>query len=170
MPRLFGEIGAALMVDDLLALALDVRPDVIVYESRRYAAAAVARAIGAVPVLRAVTSLLPPEVETLAGDAVTPLWRELGLDPPIFAGMFDGLVMSEWPASLDDPAGTPAWQSTGWRPRLSRRRRLTGWRPGSASRLADRLSTRLVGIGIFDCRSAGAAPRRSGLVGRMLRS
>jgi UDP:flavonoid glycosyltransferase YjiC (YdhE family) len=106
-PRLFGEIGAALMVDDLLALARDVNPDVIVYESRCYAAAAVAKATGAVPVLRAVTSLLPAEVETLAGDAVTPLWRELALDPPILAGMFDGLVLSEWPASLDDPSGYP---------------------------------------------------------------
>ena len=57
--------------------------------------------------LRAVTSLLPPEVEILAGDAVTPLWRELGLEPPIFAGMFDGLVLSEWPASLDDPSAYP---------------------------------------------------------------
>ena len=45
-PRLFGEIGAALMVDDLLALARDVRPDVIIYESRCYAAAAVAKAVG----------------------------------------------------------------------------------------------------------------------------
>jgi UDP:flavonoid glycosyltransferase YjiC (YdhE family) len=107
VPRLFGEVGAALMVDDLLALARDVMPDVIVYESRCYAAAAVAKATGTVPVLRAVTSLLPAEVETLAGDAVTPLWRELGLDPPILAGMFDGLVLSEWPASLDDPSGYP---------------------------------------------------------------
>lgn len=107
VPRLFGEIGAALMVDDLLALASDFTPDVIVYESRCYAAAAVAKATGAVPVLRAVTSLLPAEVETLAGDAVTPLWRELGLEPPIFAGMFDGLVLSEWPTSLDDPSGYP---------------------------------------------------------------
>ncbi len=103
-PRLFGEVGAALMVDDLLALARDLAPDVIVYESRCYAAPAVARAVGASPVLRAVTTLLPPEVEVLVGDAVTPLWRELGLDSPIHAGVFDGLTLSAWPASLDDPS------------------------------------------------------------------
>lgn len=103
-PRLFGEVGAAVMVDDLLATAREFAPQAIVYESRCYAAPAVARSIGVLPVLQAVTTLLPPEVEVLVGDAVTPLWRELGLDPPTYAGVFDGLTLSSWPASLDDPS------------------------------------------------------------------
>lgn len=104
VPRLFGEVGAPLMVDDLLAVARRFAPDVVLYESRCYAAPLAARLVGAQPVLRAVTMLMPPEIEHLANDAVTPLWRELGLDPPYLAGAFDGLVMSEWPASLDDPS------------------------------------------------------------------
>jgi MGT family glycosyltransferase len=51
-----------------------------------------------------VTTLLLPEVEVLVGDAVTPLWCELGLGSPIHAGVFDGLTLSAWPASLDDPS------------------------------------------------------------------
>lgn len=103
VPRLFCEVGAPLMVDDMLAAAREFRPDVVVYDSRCYAAPAVAKAVGAEAVLRAVTTLLPPEVEQLANDAIAPLWDGLGLGTPRLAGAFDGLVLSEWPASLDDP-------------------------------------------------------------------
>jgi hypothetical protein len=106
-PRLFGEIGAAFMVDDLLAVARSFSPDLVYFESRCYAAAAVARSIGSPSVLQAVTTLLPPEVEMLVGDAVTPLWRELGLDPPRLSGVFDGVTVSAWPASLDDAGPYP---------------------------------------------------------------
>jgi hypothetical protein len=103
-PRLFGEVGAPLMIDKLLARARELRPDVVLFESRCYAAAAVARAVAALPVLQAVTMLLLPEVEAMVSDAVTPLWRELGLQTPSLAGVFDGLTLSAWPASIDDPA------------------------------------------------------------------
>ena len=102
-PRLFGEVGTRLVVDELLACAREFRPDVLLFESRSYAAPAVASVVGALPVLQAVTTLLDPEVEVLVNDAVTPLWRELGLDPPSHAGVFDGLTVSNWPVSLDDP-------------------------------------------------------------------
>lgn len=102
-PRLFGEVGAPLMVDDLEACARVFRPDTVLFESRCYAAPMVAAVHQALPVLQAVTTLLPPEVEVLVTDAVTPLWRELGLDRPSYAGVFDGMTLSTWPASLDDP-------------------------------------------------------------------
>ena len=102
-PRLFGEVGAPLMVDGLEACARAFRPDTVLFESRCYAAPMVARVHQALPVLQAVTTLLPPEVEILVTDAVTPLWRELGLDRPSYAGVFDGMTLSAWPASLDDP-------------------------------------------------------------------
>lgn len=104
VPRLFCEVGAADMIDDLLRIARDFRPDAVLFDSRCYAAPAVARVVGAAPVLRAVTTLLPPEVERLAGDAMSPLWAELGIGTPELAGAFDGLVLSEWPAALDDPS------------------------------------------------------------------
>jgi UDP:flavonoid glycosyltransferase YjiC (YdhE family) len=100
-PRLFGEVGVQLMVDGLLACARDFRPDVVLFESRCYAAPPVARVAGALSVLQ-VVGIVTPEVEVLANDAVTPLWSELGLDTPSYAGAFDGLTMSAWPASLDN--------------------------------------------------------------------
>jgi UDP:flavonoid glycosyltransferase YjiC (YdhE family) len=103
-PMLFGEIGARLMVGDLLACARAFSPQVVLFESRCYAAPAVARAIGALPLLRAVTTLLPPEVEVLVAEAVAPLWRDLGMEVPEYAGVFEGLTFSAFPASLDDSA------------------------------------------------------------------
>jgi hypothetical protein len=101
VPRLFCEVGAVAMIDDLLKIAADFRPDAVVFDSRCYAGPIVARTTGARHVLRAVTTLLPPEVEQLANDAIAPLWDQLGLGTPRLAGMFDDLVLSEWPASVD---------------------------------------------------------------------
>lgn len=103
-PRLFGEVGMQLTADALLATARELRPDVVLFESRCYAAPAVARSVGAYPVLQAVTTLLAPAVEELVNDAVTPFWHELGLDGPSYAGLYDGLTLSAFPASLDDPS------------------------------------------------------------------
>lgn len=91
------------MADDLLKAARELQPDVLLFESRCSAAPAVARSVGAYPVLQAVTTLLAPEVEGLVTDAVTPFWHELGLESPSYAGMYDDLTLSAFPASLDDP-------------------------------------------------------------------
>ncbi|GAC1611311.1 MAG: glycosyltransferase [Mycobacteriales bacterium] len=106
-PRLFGEVGVQLTADALAAAAREIQPDVMLFESRCYAAPAVARSAGAYPVLQAVTTLLAPEVEELVNDAVTPFWHELGLASPSFAGVYDGLTLSAFPASLDDPSPYP---------------------------------------------------------------
>ena len=100
-PRLFGEVATPATVDELLAVAQAFRPDAVLFDSRCYAGALIAAAVGALPVLHAVTRLLPPDVEERVSDAVTPLWRSLGLPTPTLAGVFDGLVLSAYPASLD---------------------------------------------------------------------
>lgn len=100
-PRLFGEVATPATIDALLAVAQAFRPDAVLFDSRCYAGALVAAAVGALPVLQAVTRLLPRDVEQRVSDAVTPLWRELGLPTPELAGVFDGLVLSAYPASLD---------------------------------------------------------------------
>lgn len=103
-PRLFGEVGVQLIADALLAAARELQPDVLLFERSCYAAPAVARAVGAYPVLQAVTTLLAPEVEELVSDAVTPFWHELDLASPTYAGIYDGLTLSAFPASVDDPS------------------------------------------------------------------
>jgi UDP:flavonoid glycosyltransferase YjiC (YdhE family) len=102
-PLLFGEIGAHFMIKGLLACGHDFEPEVVLFESRCYAAPVLAHAMNALPVLQAVTTLLPPEREALVAEAVAPLWREFGLEPPAHAGVFDGLTFSAFPESLDDP-------------------------------------------------------------------
>ena len=79
VPRLFGETGVTMMLDGLLATAREQKPDVLLFDSRCYAGPLVARAVGALPVMFAVTSLLHPDVELLVNDAVTPVWRAQGL-------------------------------------------------------------------------------------------
>ena len=106
-PRLWGEVGASLMIDELLVIARDVQPDVVLFESRTYAAAAVARVVDALPVYRSVMMLTNPDVEQLVSEAVTPLWCELGLDPPTYGGIFDGVALSGHPATLDDASVFP---------------------------------------------------------------
>ena len=102
VPRLFCEVGAVDVVDDLLAAARSFGPDLVVFESRSYAAPAVAAALDVPQARWEVTGLLPAGVEELAGDAMSPLWDDLGLGTPHLAGVFDGPVLSPFPASLDD--------------------------------------------------------------------
>jgi UDP:flavonoid glycosyltransferase YjiC (YdhE family) len=122
VPRLFGEVGAALLVDELLALARELEPDVVLFDSRCYAAPAVARSVGALPVLRAVTTLQTPASEELVSEAVSPLWCELGLGPPVHAGVLDGLTFSGFPAALDDPSPYPGLEVHRLRPEAATER------------------------------------------------
>lgn len=105
-PRLFGECGAPAMIDDLTALVASARPDLIVFESTTLAAP-LAAALAGVPAVHHTVSLLPPaEVWALCADAVSPLWRSFGATPSTHAGLFDGLTLATWPASLDTSPGT----------------------------------------------------------------
>ena len=100
VPRLFGEVGMALVVDDLLAVARDFGPDVLIYESTSFAAPLVAALIGAQPVHHTFGSVLDPEVLELTRDAVSPTWREFGLDVPPAAGLLGGPTVNLLPPGL----------------------------------------------------------------------
>lgn len=104
VPRLFGEIGCALVVDDLLAVARDVRPDVILFDGFAYAAPLVAVLVGARPVQQVVGLLPATETLDLVTDAVSPIWREFGLTVPPAAGTQAGTSVTVCPPSLDPAA------------------------------------------------------------------
>ena len=96
------------MADGLIALIAGWRPDLVVYESTTFAAP-LAAAVAGVPAVHHTVSLLPPaEVWALCADAVSPLWRSFGLTPAPHAGLFGGLTLATWPASLDTAPGTQA--------------------------------------------------------------
>jgi UDP:flavonoid glycosyltransferase YjiC (YdhE family) len=101
LPRLFGECGAPVMVDDLVPLIDRWRPHLIVYETMAFAAP-LAAALAKVPAVHhTVSPLGPPDLWALCADAVSPLWRSLDMTPSPHAGLFDGLTLATWPPSLD---------------------------------------------------------------------
>lgn len=104
-PRLFGECGAPIMADDLLPLVERLRPDLVVYESTALAGPLAAAAAGVRSVHHTLSVLPPVEVWQLCADAVSPLWRSVGMEPRPLAGLFDDLTLAVWPAALDKAAG-----------------------------------------------------------------
>jgi UDP:flavonoid glycosyltransferase YjiC (YdhE family) len=101
LPRLFGEVGAALMLDGLLDVTRDWRPDLLVFDPLVYAAPLVAAASGVRAVLHTVGPFTDPSVVELVADAVSPMWRELGHEVPQDAGLYAGAVVAICPESLD---------------------------------------------------------------------
>jgi UDP:flavonoid glycosyltransferase YjiC (YdhE family) len=104
VPRLFGEIGMALMVDGLLALCKDFEPALVVFEPYAFAAPLVAAATGARGVLHGIGPLMDRNVSDLVADAVSPVWREFGFDVPPAAGVYAGTTLTICPPSLDPVA------------------------------------------------------------------
>jgi hypothetical protein len=109
VPRAFAEVGGDDMIDDLLAIARDTEPHVVVFDTYALAAPLVAAVVGARPVQHLVGPLLDPGVLELANDAISPLWRSFGLDAPGFAGVYAGTTIEICPASFESrtvPSGT----------------------------------------------------------------
>lgn len=115
LPRLFGEVGLPAMVDDLLAIARDLRPDLVMFDPLALAAPLVAAVLGARTVHHTVGPLIAPEVWGLVTDAVSPVWREFGLDVPPSAGVYQGTTVTICPPSLDS-AGAALAQRMPLRP------------------------------------------------------
>jgi len=104
VPRLFGEVGTALVLDDLLALCREVEPDLVVFDPYAFAAPLAAAATGARGVMHAIGALMDRGVLDLAADAVSPMWRELGMDAAPWAGVHAGTTLTICPTSLDHGA------------------------------------------------------------------
>jgi UDP:flavonoid glycosyltransferase YjiC (YdhE family) len=104
LPRLFGEVGTALVVDDVLSAATDHRPDLIVFDPAMFAAPLVAARLGIRCVQHLVGPLYDDMTLELVSDAVSPIWREFNLAAPPAAGMFGGTTLAICPPSLDPVA------------------------------------------------------------------
>jgi len=104
VPRLFGEVGTALVVDDLLALCREIEPDLLVFEPYLFAAPLVAAITGTPAVLHSIGPLIERGVLDLVADAVSPIWREFGLDVPPAAGAYCGTTLTVCPPLLDPAA------------------------------------------------------------------
>lgn len=102
-PKLFGQVAAPPMLQDLLAIVDDWPPDLIVHDAAELAAPIVAARLGIPNVIKTFGPLTPaPRVEA-ASREVAPLWLAQGLDPRPFAGCYDHLLIDIYPSTLQAP-------------------------------------------------------------------
>lgn len=112
VPRAFGEVGTDDLVDDVLACAEQVAPDLVVAETYAFVGPLVAAVRGVPSVQHLLGPLLAADVLELANDAVSPLWRTFGLHAPGFAGCYEHATVRICPPSLDTatvPRGATMW-------------------------------------------------------------
>lgn len=101
LPRLFGEIGTAALLDDLLDAGRDFGADLLVFDPLACAGPLAAAVLDVPGLLHTIGPLLAPDIVELVADAVSPMWREFGLDAPRDAGLYSGRVATICPPSLD---------------------------------------------------------------------
>ena len=99
-PRLFGSVGTDASFEDLLAVAREFRPDVLVHDAADFAAPIVAAAIGVPNVCNGFGFLVPPERVQDAADRAAKWWGEVGLEPRPFGGSYDHLYIDPYPPSM----------------------------------------------------------------------
>jgi UDP:flavonoid glycosyltransferase YjiC (YdhE family) len=130
-PRLFGRGHAPPKLPGLLRAGREWRPHVLVWESSDLAAPVAAAALGVPAVNHSFGAMVPLAALRRAEEAVLPLWREVGLEPPPYAGAFAGLYVDTCPPSLawEEPCGeavllgpgsTPAASPPPWLEELAR--------------------------------------------------
>lgn len=104
VPRVFAEIGASDMLDDVLALATALGPDLVLSETYALAGPLVAAARTVPSAQHLLGPLLAPDVLELADEAMSPMWRSLGLVAPGYAGLYEGTTIEICPPSLESRA------------------------------------------------------------------
>lgn len=115
LPRAFGEIAVDEMIDDVLRIGRNFRPEVVVFEAFALAGPLAADVLG-VPAITHLFGPIPPlDAVVLANDAVSPIWRAYGRSVPGWAGMFRDMTIQICPPSLE-VAAVPVGESMHLRP------------------------------------------------------
>jgi len=99
-PRLFGATRAPGMVRDLLPVAQQWSPDLVVHENGELAAPLVAQIVGVPHATHAFGGAVPAQILTEAGQVIAPLWAEHGVPLPPYAGCHEHLYLDICPAAL----------------------------------------------------------------------
>ena len=114
-PRLFAEIAAPDMIDDVVALGRRWHPDLVVFETYALAGPLAAEVLGVPGVHHLISPMLPHEVSELADDAVSPMWRSFDRSTPGYGGLYHGITIELSPSSLERLT-VPAGESMAMRP------------------------------------------------------
>jgi UDP:flavonoid glycosyltransferase YjiC (YdhE family) len=100
VPRLFADIAAIDMIDDVLACGRQLGPDLVLFETYAFAGPLAAVLLGVPGVHHLIGPMLPHAVLELANDALSPLWRSFGRDAPGYGGVYSGITIELSPPSL----------------------------------------------------------------------
>ena len=82
VPRLFAEVAAPDMIDEVVAIGRELQPDLVLFETYALAGPLAAEVLGVPGVHQLISPMLPHDVMALADDAVSPIWRSFDrVDP-----------------------------------------------------------------------------------------
>ena len=115
VPRLFAEVAAPDMIDDVVAIGRELRPDLVLFETYAFAGPLAAEVLGVAGVNHLISPMLPHEVMALADDAVSPIWRSFGCSTPGYSGLYQGITIEITPPSLEEQT-IPGGETLAMRP------------------------------------------------------
>jgi UDP:flavonoid glycosyltransferase YjiC (YdhE family) len=115
VPRLFAEVAAPDMIDDVVAIGREVEPDVVLFETYALAGPLAAEILGVPGVHHLISPLLSHEVMVLADDAMSPIWRSFACTSPGYGGLYQGITIEITPPSLEQQL-IPCGESLAMRP------------------------------------------------------
>ena len=101
--KIFGATYAPPMLDGLVPVALDWRPDLVVSDIAELAGHIVAAELGVPSVSKSFGSMIPMIRLERARNEVAPLWESRGLEPRPYAGAYDHLYIDVYPPELQSP-------------------------------------------------------------------
>jgi UDP:flavonoid glycosyltransferase YjiC (YdhE family) len=113
---LFSKLEAPARLPDLLRICKDFLPDIILHEVAELSAPLLGALLGIPWVTVGFGPLLKPEIADMAAEGVAPMWRESGLEPLRWAGLYQYLYIDPCPPAMQIPAVADVPARTGIRP------------------------------------------------------
>jgi UDP:flavonoid glycosyltransferase YjiC (YdhE family) len=95
--KLFGASVAPAMLADLVPVALEWRPDLVVADAAEFAGHIVAAELGVPSVTKGFGPVLPERRVARLAVEVAPLWRARGLEPRPYGGSYEHLYLDVYP-------------------------------------------------------------------------
>ncbi len=114
-PRVFAEVAAPDMIDDVVALGRELGPDLVLFETYALAGPLAAEVLGVPGVHHLISPMLPHDVIELGDDAVSPIWRSFDRSTPGYGGLYRGITIELSPPSLEGQT-VPTGESVAMRP------------------------------------------------------
>jgi hypothetical protein len=103
-PRMFGELLTPPMAADLLPLAREWGPDLLIHEHGELASPLVGAVLGTPSVTHAFGGAIPAGIVASAADLLAPVWAAHGVEPAPYAGCFASLYLDICPPSVQSVA------------------------------------------------------------------